>query len=99
MVYAGNIGEDKSEYILREVPTAENGQHLKVMDGKTFKDSNIVKHSYKSILAGDTGYNNGNYVIYYGSQACPHCTKFMYGSHEIARGNIWHKRDLMSEGA
>ncbi|GCE63372.1 hypothetical protein MHSWG343_03680 [Candidatus Mycoplasma haematohominis] len=101
IVYASDAGVNESHYLLRAVPDENqgSGRWSEVMDGKRFHDAALVTHSYKKLIHGDKSYNEGNYLIYYGSEACPHCTGFLFGDQTIARGNLWLKRDKMSNGA
>lgn len=101
-----NLTPDKSTYLLRKVPepnggngecTEENAETC--MDGKKFEEIKKVEYSYKELINGTKRYNGGNYVIYYGSEACPHCTGFLFGNEELSRGNLYLKRDKMSDGA
>lgn len=103
IVLASDIGDDSTRFLLRKVPTDdptnESGRWSEKMDGKTFKEAPLVSHSYVKLIQGDESYNKGNYLIYYGSEACPHCTGFLFGDQTIARGNLWLHRDKMSNGA
>ncbi|OAL10116.1 hypothetical protein A6V39_04345 [Candidatus Mycoplasma haematobovis] len=100
-----NLRPDESAYLLRVVPepnsvsgcNANNADTC--MDGKKFEEIEKVNYSYKELINGTTRYNNGDYVIYYGSEACPHCTGFLFGNEELSRGNLYLKRDKMSDGA
>lgn len=51
-----------------------------------------------SLINGDTSYNKGNYVIYYGSEACIHCTGFIFGDQTISDGSLSPVRNKMSDG-
>lgn len=102
IIYLSNVENPQDYYLLREV-SGENGENGEkkstILDGKKFSEFNKVNHDYRKIINGDTSYNNGNYIIYYGSEACPHCTHFIFGDPHIASGNIWLDRDKMSDGA
>lgn len=89
------------EYLFRYVPEIKekNQSWAEVMDGKEFREAKLVKHSYKKIIKGDNSYNGGNYIVYYGSKACPHCTKFMFNNLNIAYGNTDLSKHKMSHGA
>ncbi|AEG73028.1 hypothetical protein MHF_0759 [Mycoplasma haemofelis Ohio2] len=91
--------KDERTFLLRAVPSSGTGNVEEHMDGKEFHEAELVRHSYKDLLRGTKAYNNGNYVIYYGSEACPHCTGFLFGHQDLARGNLWLARDKMSDGA
>lgn len=69
------------------------------MDGKHFREMPLVSHPYHKLLRGDPRYNGGNYVIYYGSMACPHCTSFLFNDPTIAQGKTSPSQHRMSNGA
>ncbi|RAO95347.1 hypothetical protein DNK47_00665 [Mycoplasma wenyonii] len=53
-----------------------NGQYNK--DQSKFSNFQEVKVSNAQLIKGTKSYNNGNYVIYFGSEACPNCNNFLY---------------------
>lgn len=88
-----------SDYLFREVGEAgQDNNYLEQMDNKKYEDLKVVNREYWKLINGDSTYNNGNYVIYLGSESCSHCMGFLYGNPNLDKGNKFTEKDKMSNG-
>lgn len=51
-----------------------------------YTDLNHVNIPYGELIRGTTKYNDGNYVLYLGTEACSHCAQFLYGNPDFDQG-------------
>lgn len=73
------------------------GEHTN--DQSSFTNFPTVTISNSQLIKGTKSYNDGNYVIYFGSEACPNCNNFLYSDRESPK--IWigtNQKDLYSNG-
>lgn len=63
-----------------------------------FDELPTVKHSDAELIKGTKKYNNGNYVLYFGSDACPHCTDFLYSGRESPGNWIGNHKNIYKSG-
>lgn len=102
---AGTIFEftnRQKEYLFREFvmpidETNNNNQKKNI----TFNDFSLIKYSYKDLIKGTKDYNNGNYVLYFGSELCPYCNIMMYGikNNKLTDEEINNKFDKYKQGS
>lgn len=87
----------ESTQLFRVVPESEDNWD-EAADNKPYEEWERAPHHYIKLLNGDTSYNGGNYVIYYGSEACIHCTGFIFGDQSASDGSLFSGRNKMSDG-
>lgn len=87
------VGNRFEEYLFREfnpIPAeyafsgtslpkkVSSGSEEYTKDQSKFSNFKTVEVSNAELIKGTKSYNNGNYVIYFGSEACPNCNNFLY---------------------
>ncbi|CCE67008.1 hypothetical protein [Candidatus Mycoplasma haematominutum] len=67
-------------------------------DTSEFTQFPEVRVSNSQLIKGTTNYNNGNYVLYFGSEACPNCNNFLYSENESPKTWIGANKNFYHNG-
>ncbi|MDQ0513710.1 hypothetical protein J2Z62_000148 [Mycoplasmoides fastidiosum] len=57
-----------------------------VRNNTEYQDLPKVNVSYGELIRGTRSYNNGNYVLYFGTEACSHCAEFLFSNANFSQG-------------